>query len=182
MPERADVICRGKVNVSGSRAMRLAAAALLCAVRALRPCARQHLALRRQALVRFRALQPEAAEDLCGAAQDRPAEGRKSSARADPGQYKARYVDLIFNGLRLGVVTYSNDEGNYQVSLGRDPQLELADRRPLPLRPCAAARVGDVETKGSRQRDGGVQRQPGHRAGEAQGRRIFGLTYLCLPD
>jgi hypothetical protein len=24
-------------------------------------------------------------------------------------EYKARHVDLIFNGLRLGVVTYSND-------------------------------------------------------------------------
>src|SRR5438105_8714205 len=34
----------------------------------------------------------------------------------DLAEYKARHVDLIFNGLRLGVVTYSNDPEHYQVT------------------------------------------------------------------
>ncbi len=97
-------------------------------------------------------------------------------------EYKARHVDLIFNGLRLGVVTYSNDPQHYQVTSAeiRSAQWRIAPFRtghPLP------PRIGDVETKTL------ASSATVEFSGEEDtlrvklsGRRVSSLTYLCIAD
>jgi len=97
-------------------------------------------------------------------------------------EYKARYVDLIFNGLRLGVVTYSNDPEHYQITSAeiRSSQWRIAPFRtghPLP------ARVGDVETKTLH--SGSTVEFSGEEDTlrvKLSGRRVSALTYLCVAD
>ena len=97
-------------------------------------------------------------------------------------EYKARYVDLLFNGLRLGVVTYSNDPEHYQITSAeiRSSQWRIAPFRtghPLP------PRVGDVETKTLR--SGATVEFSGDEDTlrvKLSGRRVSTLTYLCVAD
>jgi hypothetical protein len=97
-------------------------------------------------------------------------------------EYKARHVDLIFNGLRLGVVTYSNDPEHYQISSAeiRSSQWRIAPfRTGQPLPP----RVGDVETKSLR--SSATVEFSGEEDTlrvKLSGRRVSSLTYLCIPD
>jgi len=112
-----------------------------------------------------------------------PVKGQKVVREQDFGPYKARYVDLLFNGLRLGVVTYSNDEEHYQLTSAeiRSPQWRIAG--PFRQGQSLPPRVGDVDTKGLRgtttvefSGDEDTVRV------KLVGRRISVLTYLCLPD
>jgi hypothetical protein len=97
-------------------------------------------------------------------------------------EYKERYVDLLFNGLRLGVVTYSNDPEHYQITSAeiRSSQWRIAPFRtghPLP------PRVGDVETKTLR--SGATVEFSGDEDTlrvKLSGRRVSTLTYLCVAD
>lgn len=97
-------------------------------------------------------------------------------------EYKVRYVDLLFNGLRLGVVTYSNDPEHYQITSAeiRSSQWRIAPFRtghPLP------PRVGDVETKTLR--SGATVEFSGDEDTlrvKLSGRRVSTLTYLCVAD
>jgi hypothetical protein len=97
-------------------------------------------------------------------------------------EYKARHVDLIFNGLRLGVVTYSNDPEHYQISSAeiRSSQWRIAPfRTGQPLPP----RVGDVETKSLR--SSATVEFSGEEDTlrvKLSGRRVSSLTYLCIAD
>ena len=109
--------------------------------------------------------------------------GEKLLRERDLGDYKAAYRDLFFNGLRLGVVTYSNDPAKYQVVLAeiRSSQWKIAG----PFRPGHALppRVGDVDTKSLRSSStvefSGAEDTVRVRL---SGRKISVLTYLCLPD
>ena len=98
-------------------------------------------------------------------------------------EYKARYVDLIFNGLRLGVVTYSNDPEHYQVTSAeiRSSQWHIAGplRTGHPLPP----RVGDVETKTlSSSATVEFSGEEDTLRVKLSGRRVSVLTYLCVAD
>ncbi len=100
----------------------------------------------------------------------------------DLAEYKARYVDLIFNGLRLGVVTYSNDPTHYQVTSAeiRSSQWRIAPFRtghPLP------PRVGDVETR-TLHSSATVEfsGEEDTLRVKLSGRRVSVLTYLCVAD
>jgi len=98
-------------------------------------------------------------------------------------EYKARYVDLIFNGLRLGVVTYSNDPGHYHVTSAeiRSSQWRIAGpfRTGHPLPP----RVGDVETKTlSSSATVEFSGNEDTLRVKLSGRRVSSLTYLCVAD
>jgi hypothetical protein len=101
----------------------------------------------------------------------------------DLAEYKARYVDLIFNGLRLGVVTYSNDPEHYQVTSAeiRSSQWRIAGpfRTGHPLPP----RVGDVETK-TLSSSATVEFSGAEDTLRVKlsGRRVSSLTYLCVAD
>jgi len=112
-----------------------------------------------------------------------PLKGEKLLREQDLGAYKASYRDLVFNGLRLGVVTYSNDPGKYQVVSAeiRSPQWRIAG----PFRQGAALppRVGDVETKALR--SGATVEFSGAEDTvrvKLAGRKVSVLTYLCVPD
>lgn len=98
-------------------------------------------------------------------------------------EYKARHVDLVFNGLRLGVVTYSNDPGHYQVTSAeiRSSQWRIAGpfRTGHPLPP----RVGDVETKTlSSSATVEFSGDEDTLRVKLSGRRVSSLTYLCVAD
>jgi len=101
----------------------------------------------------------------------------------DLAEYKTRHVDLIFNGLRLGVVTYSNDPEHYQITSAeiRSSQWRIAGpfRTGHPLPP----RVGDVETK-TLSSSATVEFSGAEDTLRVKlsGRRVSSLTYLCVAD
>ena len=109
--------------------------------------------------------------------------GEKLLREQDLGAYRARYRDLQFNGLRLGVVTYSNDPEKYQVVSAeiRSPQWKIAG--PFRQGQVLPIRVGDVETKtirsGATVEFNGAEDTVRVRL---VGRKVSVLTYLCVPD
>jgi hypothetical protein len=109
--------------------------------------------------------------------------GEKLLRERDLGMYKASYRDLLFNGLRLGVVTYSNDPEKYQVVSAeiRSPQWKIAGpfRQGHALPPL----VGDVDTKALKS-NATVEfsgKEDTVRV-RLSGRKVSVLTYLCVPD
>ena len=112
-----------------------------------------------------------------------PLKGQKVVREQDFVSYKARYVDLIFNGLRLGIVTYSNDEGNYQVTSADIRTSSWRIAGPFRYGQALPARVGDVETKAfSPSATVEFNGDEDTVRVKLKGRRISGLTYLCVPD
>ena len=109
--------------------------------------------------------------------------GEKLLREQDFGTYRARYRDLLFNGLRLAVVTYSNDPKKYQVVSAeiRSPQWKIAG--PFRQGQVLPVRVGDVETKtirsGATIEFSGAEDTVRVRL---VGRKVSVLTYLCVPD
>ena len=109
--------------------------------------------------------------------------GEKVLREQDRGLYKASYRDLTFNGLKLGVVTYSNDPEKYQVLSAeiRSPHWKIAG----PFRQGAALppRVGDVETKTLRS-SSTVEFSGAEDTVRVRlvGRKVSVVTYLCVPD
>jgi hypothetical protein len=112
-----------------------------------------------------------------------PLKGEKLLREQDLGSYRARYRDLQFNGLRLAVVTYSNDPEKYQVVSAeiRSPQWKIAG--PFRQGQVLPVRVGDVETKtirsGATIEFSGAEDTVRVRL---VGRKVSVLTYLCVPD
>ena len=112
-----------------------------------------------------------------------PLKGEKLLREQDLGAYRARYRDLQFNGLRLGVVTYSNDPDMYKVVSAeiRSPHWKISG----PFRQGAALpiRVGDVETKTIRS-SSTVEFNGNEDTVRVRlvGRKVSVLTYLCVPD
>jgi len=112
-----------------------------------------------------------------------PLKNERMLRQENLGRYQAQYRDLTFNGLRLGVVTYSNDADKYQVVSAeiRGPQWRIAG--PFRQGQVLPARVGDVDNQGVEEhRDHRIQRHRGHGARAPRRRRVSVLTYLCVPD
>jgi hypothetical protein len=109
--------------------------------------------------------------------------GEKLLRERDLGAYKASYRDLVFSGLRLGVVTYSNDAEKYQVVSAeiRSPQWRIAG--PFRQGQALPPRVGDVDTKALKS-SSIVEFSGTEDTVRVQlvGRRVQVLTYLCVPD
>lgn len=113
-----------------------------------------------------------------------PLKSERVVREQDFGTYRARTRELVFNGLKLSVVTYSDQpEGSYQVASAeiRSPAWKIAG----PFRYGAAlpAVVGDVQTKTLR--SGAIVEFSGDEdvvRVHLRGRRVASLTYLCLPD
>lgn len=109
--------------------------------------------------------------------------GEKLLRERDLGAYKASYRDLVFNGLRLGVVTYSNDPEKYQVVSAeiRSPQWRIAG--PFRQGHALPPRVGDVDTKALTS-SATVEFSGTEDIVRVKlvGRRVSVLTYLCVPD
>jgi hypothetical protein len=109
--------------------------------------------------------------------------GERMLRQENLGLYQAQYRDLTFNGLRLGVVTYSNDADKYQVVSAeiRGPQWRIAG--PFRQGQVLPARVGDVDTKVLKSTAtiefSGTEDTVRVRL---VGRRVSVLTYLCVPD
>lgn len=112
-----------------------------------------------------------------------PLKSERLVREQDFGTYRARHRELVFNGLKLSVVTYSNEPETYQVSGAeiRSPQWKIAG----PFRYGAAlpAVVGDVQTKTLRS-SAMVEFSGDEDTVRVQlrGHRVSSLTYLCVPD
>ena len=101
----------------------------------------------------------------------------------DLGQYRARHRELVFNGLRLGVVTYSNEPEKYHISSAeiRSAQWKIAS--PFRQGQALPARVGDVDTKALKGTST-IEFSGKEDVVRVQlvGRRVASLIYLCIPD
>ena len=101
----------------------------------------------------------------------------------DLGVYRARYRDLLFNGLHLAVVTYSNNPEKYQVVSAeiRSPQWKIAG--PFRQGHVLPPHVGDVDTKSIRSSSTVEFSGTGDTVRvRLIGRKVSILTYLCVPD
>ena len=112
-----------------------------------------------------------------------PLKSERLIREQDFGTYRARHRELVFNGLRLSVVTNSEQPETYQVTSAdiRSPAWKIAG----PFRYGAALPpvVGDVQTKNLRA--GAIVEFSGDEdvvRVHLKGRRVAALTYLCLPD
>jgi len=101
----------------------------------------------------------------------------------DFGAYRARHRELVFSGLRLEVVTYSNEPESFHVTLAEIRNANWKIAGPFRFGHVLPAKVGDVETK-ALTGTGTIEF-----SGEEDtvrirlvGRRVMGLTYLCVPD
>jgi hypothetical protein len=112
-----------------------------------------------------------------------PLKGEKLLREQDLGGYRARYRDLQFNGLRLAVVTYSNDPESYKVVSAeiRSPQWKIAG--PFRQGQVLPAHVGDVDTKALKS-TATIEFSGSEDTVRVRlvGRRVSVLTYLCVPD
>jgi hypothetical protein len=101
----------------------------------------------------------------------------------DVGPYRLQYRLLVFSGLRLGVVTYSNDASKYEVNSAEIRSSSWKIAGPFRQGQVLPAHVGDIATKGL---SGSATVEF---AGEEDlvrvklvGRRVSVLTYLCVVD
>ena len=112
-----------------------------------------------------------------------PLKSERLIREQDFGSYRASHRELVFNGLKLSVVTNSDEPEKYQVTSAeiRSPQWKIAG----PFRYGAALPpvVGDVHTKTLKgtatiEFTGEEDLVRVH----LKGRRVAALTYLCVPD
>jgi hypothetical protein len=112
-----------------------------------------------------------------------PLKSERLVREEDLGPYRVRHSELLFNGLRLGVVTYSNDAERYEVSSAeiRGPSWKISG--PFRQGQLLPAQVGDVATKTL------SSTSTVEFAGDEDvlrvrlvGRRVSVLTYLCVVD
>ena len=101
----------------------------------------------------------------------------------DFGTHRARHRELVFNGLRLEVITYSNEPDKFYVSQAeiRSPHWKISG--PFRYGQVLPAVVGDVHTKTLRGTST-VEFSGDEDTVRVRlvGRRVMGLTYLCVPD
>jgi hypothetical protein len=112
-----------------------------------------------------------------------PLKGERLVREQDFGTYRARYSELIFNGLKLSVVTYSDQPDTFQVSGAeiRSPQWKIAG--PFRYGQALPPVVGDVATK-TLKSSATIEFSGTEDVVRVQlrGRRVAALTYLCVPD
>ena len=101
----------------------------------------------------------------------------------DFGTHRARYRELVFSGLRLEVVTYSNEPDTFHVSLAEIRNSSWKITGPFRFGHALPAKVGDVETK-ALTGTGTIEFSGEEDTVRVRlvGRRVMGLTYLCVPD
>lgn len=101
----------------------------------------------------------------------------------DWGTHRARYRELVFSGLRLEVVTYSNEPETFHVVLAEIRNSTWKITGPFRFGHVLPAKVGDVETK-ALTGTGTIEFSGEEDTVRVRlvGRRVMGLTYLCVPD
>jgi len=111
-----------------------------------------------------------------------PLRSEKRLREEDLGEYKATYRELQFHGLRLGVVTYSNDAQKYDVTLA---EIRTSNWKISPLRAghILPAKIGDVTTRDlSSTATVEFNGEEDTLRVRLVGRRVSVLTYLCNVD
>ena len=112
-----------------------------------------------------------------------PLKGERVVREQDFGTYRTRHRELVFNGLKLSIVTYTDHPDEYQVASAeiRSPQWKIGG--PFRYGQALPPVVGDVATKTLKSTatiefsgDEDVVRV------QLKGRRVAALTYLCVPD
>jgi len=112
-----------------------------------------------------------------------PLKGERLVREQDFGTYRTRHRELVFNGLKLSIVTYTDHPDEYQVASAeiRSPQWKIGG--PFRYGQALPPVVGDVATKTLKSTatiefsgDEDVVRV------QLKGRRVAALTYLCVPD
>lgn len=101
----------------------------------------------------------------------------------DVGPYRLQYRELVFSGLRLGVVTYSNDAGRFDVNSAEIRSASWKIAGPFRQGQVLPAKVGDVATKSLS--SGATVEFAGDEdlvRVRLVGRRVSVLTYLCVVD
>lgn len=101
----------------------------------------------------------------------------------DFGTYRARHRELVFSGLRLEVVSYSHEPDAFHIATAEIRNSSWKIAGPFRFGHALPARIGDVETK-ALTRTGTVEFSGEEDVVRVRliGRRVMGLTYLCLPD
>ena len=101
----------------------------------------------------------------------------------DFGPYKLQYRDLVFSGLRLGVVTHSDDGEKYQVTSAEITSSQWRIAGPLRAGQALPAKIGDVATKDF-SRSGTFEFSGDEDTVRVRvvGRRVSALSYLCVAD
>jgi hypothetical protein len=111
-----------------------------------------------------------------------PLRAERRVREEDLGAYKATYRELQFNGLRLGVVTYSNDAAKYEVT---SAEIRTSNWKIAPFRPghVLPAKIGDVATRElSSTATIEFNGEEDTLRVRLVGRRVSVLTYLCYVD
>lgn len=101
----------------------------------------------------------------------------------DLGGNRARHRELVFNGLRLSVVQYSDQPEKYQVTSAeiRSPQWKIAG--PFRYGASLPPMVGDVATKNlNATTTVEFNGEEDLVRVQLRGRRVASLVYLCVPD
>jgi hypothetical protein len=101
----------------------------------------------------------------------------------DLGAYRARHQELVFSGLRLEVVTYSHEPDTFHIAMAEIRNSSWKIAGPFRFGHALPAKVGDVETR-SLTSTGTIEFSGDEDTVRVRlvGRRVMGLTYLCLPD
>jgi hypothetical protein len=101
----------------------------------------------------------------------------------DVGPYRLQYRQLVFNGLRLGVVTYSNDSDKYDVNSAEIRSSSWKIAGPFRQGHVLPPVVGDIATK-SLSSSATVEFSGDEDLVRVKlvGRRVSVLTYLCVID
>ena len=101
----------------------------------------------------------------------------------DVGPYRVQYRELVFHGLRLGVVTYSNDAGRFDVNSAEIRSASWKIAGPFRQGQILPAQVGDIATK-TLSSTATVEFSGTEDVVRVKlvGRRVSVLTYLCVVD
>jgi hypothetical protein len=101
----------------------------------------------------------------------------------DLGPYRARHRELIFNGLRLSIVTYSDQPDKFQVTAAEIRSASWKIAGPFRHGQALPPMVGDVATKNLKSTS--IIEFTGEEdlvRVSLVGRRVASLVYLCVPD
>ena len=101
----------------------------------------------------------------------------------DFGTHRARFRELVFNGLKLEVVTYSYEPDKFYVSQAEIRSASWKIAGPFRYGHALPAVVGDVHTNTLRSTST-IEFSGNEDTVRVRlvGRRVMGLTYLCVPD
>jgi hypothetical protein len=112
-----------------------------------------------------------------------PLKSERVLREEDVGPYRMQYRELLFSGLKLGVVTYSDDPARFDVTSAEIRASSWKIAGPFRQGQVLPAKVGDIATKTL------ASTATVEFAGEEDlvrvhlvGRRVSVLTYLCVVD